>query len=65
MTVTSGLTLAVFTAVNASLWRLQQREARPEGVTTLVPRWVPIAGALACVALMAVMVVRWLVGDTA
>lgn len=50
--VTSGITLAIFVAVNLSLWTLQRHEPRPE-LTTRVPHWVPLAGAAACGLLLA------------
>lgn len=59
--VTSGLTLAVFTAVNASLWQLKRKAPNPPAGATRVPRFVPIAGAVACAALLVLSVVRPLV----
>jgi amino acid transporter len=56
--LTSGLTLGVFAAVNASLWRLKRKEPRPHDVAIVVPTWVPVAGGLACAGLIAVMVAR-------
>jgi len=50
---TSRLTLIVFAVVNLALIRIKARETRsPDGIY-VVPRWVPWAGAMACVALLA------------
>jgi len=49
---TSGITLAVFALVCLALARIRaKRTPAPEG-TFLVYRWVPITGALACLALL-------------
>ena len=58
---TSGLTLAVLAAVNASLWRLQRIAPRTD-LAHAVPRWIPATGALACVGLIAAQVARTLWG---
>lgn len=51
--VTSRLTLIVFALVNISLVRIKRRgSTRPAGVY-VTPQWVPWAGAVACVALLA------------
>lgn len=50
---TSFVTLAVFTLVNASLWRIKRRAPAAPGTATL-PAWVPAAGALVSLALLAV-----------
>ncbi|MBM3542319.1 MAG: amino acid permease, partial [Alphaproteobacteria bacterium] len=50
--MTSALTLGVFALVNAGLWVVQRREPRPD-LALKAPRWVPLAGAVSCVALIA------------
>ena len=47
--LTSTITLLVFALVNIALWRLQRRRPRSAGFR--VPRFVPLAAALANVAL--------------
>jgi APA family basic amino acid/polyamine antiporter len=54
---TSGLTLAVLAAVNASLWRLKITAPRTD-LARSVPLWIPVAGASACVALIAIELAR-------
>lgn len=50
---TSRIALTTFTLVNASLWLLKRRgEPAPEGAFT-VPAWIPVAGFLSCLALLA------------
>ncbi|MDX5350814.1 MAG: amino acid permease, partial [Paracoccaceae bacterium] len=50
--LTSGITLAVFALVCLALARIRSRGTpAPEG-TFLVYRWVPMAGALACIGLL-------------
>jgi basic amino acid/polyamine antiporter, APA family len=41
--LTSLVTLIVFSLVNLSLWRIKQRDPRPEGIMVF-PAWLPIAG---------------------
>ena len=59
--VTSRLTLIVFAVVNISLVRIKQRDSRrPPGVY-VAPAWVPWAGAVACIALLATdLLALWL-----
>lgn len=57
--LTSGITLLVFTAVNAALWRLKQRDPRPAQVPLLVPHAVPIVGTFACAGLAAMGLWSW------
>lgn len=45
--LTSLLVLAVFALVNASLWRIKQREPLTQGFR--VPSFVPVLGAMTCV----------------
>ena len=52
--LTSGLTLVVFVAVNASLFRLQRTEPPPERGIRL-PGWVPVASATASAGLLAIV----------
>lgn len=54
---TSGLTLAVLAAVNASLWRLKRTAPRPD-LAHRVPLWIPVAGVVVCVGLIATEVLR-------
>lgn len=54
---TSGLTLAVLAAVNASLWRLKITAPRAD-LARSVPLWIPVAGASACMALIVVELAR-------
>ena len=54
---TSGLTLAVLAAVNASLWRLKIKAPRTD-LARSVPLWIPVAGAIACVALIVAELAR-------
>lgn len=60
--LTSVLTLGVFAAIHLALWRVQGSERAPEGVTTY-PRWVPVIGALSCIALMLVQLAEWMAVD--
>ncbi len=53
---TSGITLAVFIAVNAALWRLKRTDPRTD-LGTQVPGWVPVAGIVACAGLIVGMAV--------
>jgi amino acid transporter len=41
--ITSVIMLIVFTAVNLALWRVKQRDPKPDD-TVVFPAWVPIAG---------------------
>lgn len=50
--ITSALTLGVFALVNAGLWVVQRRDPRAN-LALKAPRWVPVAGAISCVALIA------------
>ncbi len=54
---TSGLTLAVLAAVNASLWRLKRVSPRTD-LARSVPLWIPIAGVVVCLGLIAAEVAR-------
>ncbi len=58
---TSGLRLAVLAAVNASLWRLKLVAPRPD-LAHSVPLWVPVAGVIVCLGLIAAEVLRLLLG---
>jgi APA family basic amino acid/polyamine antiporter len=51
--ITSFLLLIVFALVNLSLIRIKRREPRPEGVI-FYPGWVPVAGLVLSIALMAI-----------
>ncbi len=50
---TSLATLAVFALVNASLLRLRLRKVQTRGRHVRVPLWVPAAGLVTCLAMMA------------
>jgi amino acid transporter len=50
--VTARLTLVVFTLVNLSLARLKARAAESPPRIFVAPRWVPWAGAAACIGLL-------------
>lgn len=50
---TSVATLIVFAAVNASLLRVRHRRIRSHGPHIRVPVWVPTAGLVTCVAMIA------------
>jgi basic amino acid/polyamine antiporter, APA family len=57
-TVTSLITLVIFSAVNLCLLAIKQRnEPAPAGVFT-VPLWVPAVGALTCLMLVLVGATR-------
>ena len=57
--LTSVLTLAVFSMIHLSLWRIKRDQpCLPEIVC--YPRWVPAMGALSCLALMTVQLLDWL-----
>jgi len=49
---TSRITLALFALVNVALVRIKAAEERPPPGVFIAPRWVPIAGALSCVAFL-------------
>lgn len=50
---TSRIALSTFALVNLSLWRVKRRgEPAPDGAFT-VARWIPIAGLVSCLALLA------------
>jgi amino acid transporter len=51
--VTARLTLVVFTLVNLSLIRLKAREPATASRVFVAPRWMPWAGAAACIGLLA------------
>ena len=59
--ITSRLTLIVFAVVNISLVRIKQRgPRRPLGIY-VAPTWVPWAGGMACIALLAAdLMALWL-----
>jgi APA family basic amino acid/polyamine antiporter len=50
---TSGVMLAVFVAVNLSLFKLKLAGSPAPGAVFTVPLFVPVAGALSCLALLA------------
>jgi amino acid transporter len=50
---TSAIILVVFALVNLSLWRLKGREDRPQEAALALPRWVPLAGFMSCVVVLA------------
>ena len=59
--VTSRLTLLVFAVVNISLVRIKQRNPRRPPAVFVTPAWVPWAGAVACIALLAAdLLALWL-----
>ena len=67
--VTSAVTLLVFIAVNASLWRLQRSDPRPSraesperGLEFRMPRLLPPLGVAACLTLFAVFVGQTVIG---
>lgn len=49
---TSLLTLGAFVLVNASLFRIQQRDPAPEGVL-VIPQWLPVVGMLVSAGMLA------------
>jgi amino acid transporter len=49
---TSALVLVVFALVSMALIRLKRRDPRPAGIST-IPMWVPVAGVVASLALLA------------
>ena len=51
--VTSLATLAVFALVNLALLRLRYRGVRSDNPHVTVPIWIPVAGFVTCVAMMA------------
>jgi amino acid transporter len=55
---TSLATLAVFALVNLSLLRLRHRKVHTDGPHVRVPLWVPAAGFISCLAMMAAAVAR-------
>jgi amino acid transporter len=50
---TSLATLAVFALVNLALLRLRYRDVRSDTQHVKVPIWIPVAGLVTCVAMMA------------
>ena len=56
---TSFITLLVFAMVNLSLWRVKRREPPPEGIR-VYPLWLPVVGALACMAFVLFKLYHWL-----
>ena len=50
---TSLVTLGVFALVNAALWKLHRRRTQSPGSYVKVPAWVPVAGFLTCLGMMA------------
>jgi len=55
---TSLATLVVFALVNLALLRLRHRKIHTDGPHIRVPLWVPAAGLVSCLAMMAVAVAR-------
>jgi len=53
LVLANAVTLAVFTLVDLSLWRLHRRGAVVSSKVFTVPRWVPPVAALLCLALLA------------
>lgn len=58
--VTSGIILFVFVLVNAALVRIRRTQPTRAAGLLVVPLWVPWAGALSCVALLAMQAWRTL-----
>jgi amino acid transporter len=59
--VTSRLTLIVFAVVNISLMRIKERDPTRRPGVYIAPAWVPWAGAVACIALLAAdWILPWL-----
>lgn len=61
VTLTSGVTLLVFTVVNLALVRLHRHDPHAHHARRLhlrVPRWCPYAGAACCLGLLAVEILR-------
>jgi len=52
LALANALTLGVFAAVDIALWRIQGRQPVGEGIF-VVPRWVPLAGAVLSIAMIA------------
>ena len=57
--ITSGIILVVFGAVNLALWRIKRRDPDLDGVGPRLPNWVPLAGSLSCLFVLAFQL--WLV----
>ena len=55
---TSLATLVVFALVNLALLRLRHRKVHTDGPHIRVPLWVPAAGLVSCLAMMAAAVAR-------
>ena len=52
LALANALTLAIFAAVDIALWRIQGRQPAGNDIFT-VPRWVPLAGAVLSVGMIA------------
>ncbi len=61
---TAYVTLTIFALVNLALWWLKARAPSVPGVFTL-PRWVPLVGFVACIAMLAFDVVQLFLGGAA
>jgi amino acid transporter len=56
--ITSLATLAVFALVNLALLRVHHRRLRSQGPHVRIPSWVPVAGFLTCLGMIASALLR-------